>query len=329
MAERKTFFKTRGLEDIVELNPETVSGNYGEDILEMHPGYDARFINPSLEEQHNAFLPQEQRKNLVKRGEFIQIRQGIPKNVLAEKLSMKEEHEMILGYELHPDPTLEEQKPLRVLFSDVYEGNKLFAYSERLKQERKTKSRVGISIEKTLSTRKKNARGFETKVSKPWKGQGRETITIRNVPVKEKDGSSTIRTISFEDEKAPVLPERYLEDLGNHAKPESIAAYLHVAKTYHQRYDNPVPYRLSPFPIYSERMIEFFEKLENNLVINAEEKNPMDTEIYTDITTYQYRKPTKIEKSILAGKAMTQVRDPFWQTGEDKIFDYKWNAYRP
>jgi len=343
MSERKSFFKEREVNEILEdfrVKQAFNQKNLVERILDLEPSHDAIEIRTRITPGRffiNTENSAEASRKCYKHGDLIALSQpktkaeayecqDIPLAIRAkdfEKLKdLKEEEINFVGYCWHPVQGRDRRKRV-VPFVWCPEGERIFAYSEHLGR--------GIEIEAYADSQRVKIEGANVVCTVPSrrKKEPRYKVRLINVPV---EGVTERRAIVWglktqygdgEETEHSIYNIRYTWKSDREASdkftfyPQDIAAYIKFAGESWKKH-NLVPMEMNPFALPSRKEAEFYKKLCNNVIIY----DP------TIKSKKNLRKPHLDEKSILIARSIKVLGHDgsmLWDPQRDgKLKDYDW-----
>ncbi|MEM4330594.1 MAG: hypothetical protein QW273_01135 [Candidatus Pacearchaeota archaeon] len=340
--EQKNYFKTKSIEEILSFKSKRVYSpkNLISRILELEEDSSLHLYFPIipfsfLKAGRSSFSSS--RKN-YKHGEYLEIYQPrtleesfkvsdsyIPLHGRMKsfeelhKLGLKEEEINILGLKWHPINGME-RVPRLVPFDSVLEAVKIYNYSVNIG--------TGIEINaKYINSKIVREEGAQILFKVPSRSIKREKYSLKLLHVPIIDSKEAISVVlRMKPEFNIREPERdfYLHNLrysfvGSDSErvvfgPHSIAAYLYLIRESWEGFDKTVPLKMNPFPLPSKRLFDFYEKINNNLLIYDPTKKSL-RKLYID------------EKSILIGRAIHREgawEMAYWDYNRDgKLSEYK------
>jgi len=245
---------------------------------------------------------------------------GIRARDFARLEDMWEDETNYIGYSFRPVQG-RDRRQRKVPFVWILEGARLFAYAENLSP---------IKVKPYADAKKVKLEGAEVVCEVPSreKKKSRYTLRLNHVPV---EGSTERRAVpySLSSEYNGNSPEhslyniRYTWEKQNEDSnvftfyPQDIAAYIATIKHFNSEH-NLTPIEMSPIAIPSKKAAEFYNRLNNNVLIYDPSSAAKDN----------LRKLHIDEKSIMLGRAVgTYGHDEimFWDPARDgRIMEYDW-----
>lgn len=325
--EKKSYFIDRTLKEIKELDLNEVSSQSGLvkliDELDKSKG----LIIPSLIPQEfyiGKQVPADAARKTFKHGDYLGLSQPksqgkalasseIPLQIRARDFGKL--HQIIqsggleqgfhyLGYSFRPVQGRDRQKRL-VPFVWIVEGARLFSYAMQ-----KTK---GIEIQEYTDSMRANKEGASVVVEVPsrTKRARRYKFKLEHVPTnRARENLATVLSLrpalitdSEEPRKGRMAYQdyniRYTYSTGAEQSnvvfftPHDIAGYFGIIRKLWNENYNMTPLEMCPFVIPSKHQMEFYKRINNNLIVR---------DLKLD-TKEKLRKPYIAEKSILLGRA--------------------------
>ncbi len=339
---KKSFFRTRTAEEISNLNLIPVSRARGltHRIEELDPSSEALVIRfPLIPGQflRNVGNWTEASRKFYKHGDLISLNQptsqreayscndiplAIREKTFSEKLCGEKEEDIdYIGFSFMPVQGRDRRKR-KVPFVWSIEGQRLFSYAENMTQ--------GIDFKPYQDSERVKLEGAEIVCSVPSRSmkKSRYKIKLQNVPVK---GTTEKRAVvwsiksNFEiDPEHSVWNIRYTWKDDRESKeiftfyPHDIAAYIKVAGSY-WRSHNLTPMEMNPFPLFSQRGVDIYKRLDNNVLIFDPTLNSKS----------KLRKLHISEKSLGLARAIGVLGHDeiaYWDPHRDgKLKDYDWS----
>ncbi len=341
---KKSFFKEKSEKEIRELNLRTVFSKKGlvEKILELNPASEGLEIRVQLLPgqfyrntqswkqasnkalKHGGYIPLSQPTTITEALKSRRLPHQIRKADFGQLDSIHEDEINLIGYSFKPIQGVDRRKRL-VPFSWIMEGARIFAYSERLKK--------GIEVKPYDDAAKVEQEGADVIVIVPSrkKRQRRYTIRFKHVPIIDNQRKRAIcwsLDTNFERGEEPRhktfnIRYRFEHDReGSDVKvfyPHEIAGYLAIAKHYAAKEGNRVPWDMNPFAKPSQKLVDFYKRITNNVVI-------YDPTLGKSGGT---RKIHIAEECLLLGRAVRALghdKTLFWNPERDPktLADYDW-----
>jgi len=340
---RKSFFKERSSKEIEALQLQTAFRANGlvKRILDLNPTEEAVEIRtpiiPGQFHQRTSNTAQASRK-CYKHGELITSSQPkgqkqaissreIPLQIRERDFSklrgMREEEINYVGFSWYPVQGNDRRKRV-VPFVWLPEGERLFAYGEN--------QGTGIEIKSYANARRASKEGAEVicKVPSRTAKQPRYNLKLKHVPIissPERKAAVWSLKSTYEDGEEPEHSTwniKYGWDTSRTDSdvftfyPHDIAAYIAIAGSELKENKNMTPLEMNPFAWPSKRLADFYNRLNNNVVIfdpTLSGKN-------------KHRKLHVAEKSILIARSIGVLGHDatmYWDgTRDGAIKNYDW-----
>ncbi|MDP7323597.1 MAG: hypothetical protein QF632_02455 [Candidatus Woesearchaeota archaeon] len=311
MAKKKGFFTEPTAAKIKELDLTHTDSGFIGGILDLQP-------EEALVIQYDLVPKRFKGPNTFKKyGPVVTISNGdtsdgiITPAQLREKavndLTGKDAH---LGYSYTPTIGAD-GRPRRVSIIDCLEGARIFHYAHPPKDN--TIDGSPIEVERDYGDSGAvpiNGATLVVTLPSRTKGHPRYSMRVDHVPISDSKPQLDLASCIATDHICEA--SRYKIRHGTETEPTNIvdicahevAAYLAIAEHY-QGDKNPVPWDMNPFATPTELALDFYRRLERNVLIQTpEDQNP--------------RKPNQVEKAILL-MGLVQVKgheetlNPSWQ----------------
>jgi hypothetical protein len=341
MEDKKSFFRERTKAEIARLDANKVSTENGlvKRILDLNPEQ-GLIVNSSLTPQrffNDSLNGQEASLKCYRHGDLISLSQpraqwrayecketpvAIRKRDFSKLGEMEEQDINFVGYSFYP--VQGERRKRIVPFVWILEGARLFAYAETMTQ--------GIKVEPYPNSRRVKYEGADIICTVPSRTpkKPRYRVRLKHAPV---EGSTERRAVAWslttnmqqEDIPHRDYDIRYTYENQREGSdifrfyPHDIASYYAVIKHFAKDH-NITPLEMSPLAIPSRMSAEFYNRLNNNVLVYDPTLKSKDN----------LRKPHLDEKSILIARMVgvyghdaTMFADG---ARDGKLQDYEWKV---
>lgn len=309
---KKNFFKTESVAKIKSKDYSFAKEKLVSKILDLDENK-ALFTNPLVDTanqgyKYGNYFPLDQPRN---RGDALK-RQDVPLELIIEKLKRFEksskfsEDEMFWnGYKF--TPIIANDSRFRLIsFTNILEGEKLFAYAEnwalRFKDPEQIKKQ-GIQIVSLYTETSKSAvsgASATVKVPSRTKGVGRYEISYSSIPFVKNNRRYilpwNLNTEFLKHPKNNLFDEHKMSsieliDRNNlFIEPHAIAGYIAICNELYKQ--STLPTDMSMFINFSKEAHDFYDKLNNNVLVANENK---------------FRHLYRAEKNILIGRLIKNL----------------------
>lgn len=342
---KKKFFKSRTESQIRRLDISEAHMQFGlvERILDLKddqslvirpqliPGKFYRGDKTSYEAarkfaKHGHFIDLPQEKTIRASLEEIRLPHEIRKEAFANHLEGRREiYTESLGYSFRPIQGPDKLERV-IPFVSILDGARLFAYALQ-------KTRKGIEVKPFDDVQRIEVEGARVTTTGPSATQRQPRYNIRfdSVPVEDNPRKHAISLSLNSQSNGVMSPQKFwsfgfkYRESQEHSRVQlldahDVAAMLGVTRHYMLDLENPTPWNMNVFAKPSQLAVDFYKKLENNVIIA--DRNARGKQIT--------RKLYSPEKSLLLARLVGLVghdESMFWKPGRDpKLHEYDWDV---